>query len=75
MMNIFKILIPKNDAQEVTELESYTLRWEIQANGYDKLSVHHKSFIKKDDAEEYEKQLKSSAKFLGTWVNTKVYRN
>jgi hypothetical protein len=74
-MNIFKILIPKDKAQEVTELESYTLRWEIQANGYDRITVQHKSFIKKDDAEEYEKQLKSSAKFLGTWVNTKVSRN
>ena len=74
-MNIFKILIPKDKAQEVTELESYTLRWEIQANGYDRTKVKHKSFIKKEDAEEFKKQLKSSAEFLGTWVETKITKN
>lgn len=75
-MNILKkLLIPKDNAQEVTELESYTLRWEIQDNGYNALKVFHKSFINKADADEYEKQLKASAKFLGTWVDTKVYKN
>jgi hypothetical protein len=33
-MNIFKILIPKDNAQTVTELESYTLEWRIQGNSY-----------------------------------------
>ena len=74
-MNIFKILIPKEKAQEVTELESWTLKWEIQANGYDRVKVQHKSFIKKEDAKEFKKQLKSSADFLGTWVETKITRN
>lgn len=75
MRNLFKILIPKDNAQEVTELESWTLKWEIQANGYDRRKVFHKAFIDKDDALEFEKQLKSSAKFLGTWVNTYLTKN
>lgn len=74
-MNLFKLLIPKDKAQEVTELESFTLRWEIQGDTYLSKKVYHKSFIKKEDAEEYSKQLKSSAKFLGTWVNTEITRN
>ena len=74
-MNIFKIFIPKDKAQQVTELESWTLRWEIQANGYSAVHVNHKSFIKENDAKEFEKQLKSSAEFLGTWVKTKISRN
>ena len=74
-MNLFKILIPKNDAQEVTELESYTVRWEVEGDVYRNYIVQHKSFIKKSEAEEFEKQLISSAKFLGAWVNTKLYRN
>jgi hypothetical protein len=74
-MILFKRLIPKNDAQEVTVLESFTLRWEIQANGYNDRKVFHKSFIVENDAKEYEKQLKSSARFLGTWVDTKIYKN
>jgi len=68
-------LIPKDKAQEVTELESYTIRWEIQANGYSSVHVQHKSFIKKEDAKEFEKQLKSSADLLGTWVNTSINKN
>lgn len=74
-MNLLKLLIPKDKAQEVTELESYTLRWEIQANGYSSVKVQHKSFLKKGDAQEFEKQLESSADFLGTWVNTKITKN
>ncbi len=74
-MKIFKFLIPKDDAQEITELESFTLRWEIQGDVYQRIIVKHKSFIKEDEAKEFEKQLKSSAEFLGTWVNTKYYRN
>ena len=74
-MNIFKIFIPKDNAQQITELESWTLKWEIQGNGYETVKVFHKSFIYKKDAEEFEKQLKSSAKFLGTWVDTYLTKN
>lgn len=75
MRNIFKRLIPKEDVQEVTELESWTLRWEIQGDMYGSTKVFHKSFIKKDDVDEYEKQLNECAKFIGAWVNTKITRN
>lgn len=74
-MKLFKILIPKEKAQEVTELESWSLRWEIQANGYSSVRVQHKNFIDKEAAKEFEKQLKSSADFLGTWVKTEITRN
>ena len=74
-MNIFKILIPKDKAQEVTELESYTLKWDIQGNGYNDRNVKYKSFIKKEDAQEYEKQLKNSADFIDTWIETNITRN
>ena len=74
-MNIFKRFIPKDNAQEVTELESFTLKWEIQGDSYRSRIVKHKSFIKKEDAEEYSKQLKSSADFLGTWVETRITKN
>lgn len=73
-MNIFKILIPKDKAQEVTELQSWTLRWEINGDGYT-TEIMHKVFIKKEDAEEFEKQLRSSANFLGAWIETKIYSN
>lgn len=75
MRNIFKLLIPKEKAQEVTELESWTLRWEIQGEMYLSVKVFHKSFIKEKDAEEFEKQLKESAKFIGAWVNVYITKN
>lgn len=73
-MKLFKIWIPKNTSQEVTITESYTLRWEIQGEGY-KTKVQHKAFLSKKDAEIYEKELISSANFLGTWVDTKITPN
>ena len=33
-MKLFKRLIPKENAQEVTELQSWTLKWEIQGDMY-----------------------------------------
>ena len=48
MKNIFKILIPKENIQGVTEIESWTLRWEIQGNTYNGRIVKHKSFISKE---------------------------
>ena len=74
-MKLLKLFIPKSKAQEVIELESYTLKWEIQWNGYDQRKTFHKCFIKSEEAEEFEKQLKSSAEFLGTWVQTKITKN
>ena len=37
--------------------------------------VKYKCFIKEVEAIEFIKQLKSSADLLGTWVETKIYRN
>mgnify|MGYP001766316637 CR=1 FL=1 len=74
-MKLFKKLIPQDEAQEVTILQSWTLKWEIQGAMYMSREVFHKTFIKKDEAYEYEKQLKAAAKFLGTWVDTYIYEN
>lgn len=75
MRNIFKKLIPKENSQEVTELESWTLKWVIQGNTYNSTKVFHKCFICDTDAKEYEKQLKSAANLLGTWVDTSITKN
>ncbi len=74
-MNIFKIFIAKDKAQTVTELESWTLKWSIQGSTYMSEIVQHKAFINKKDALEFEKQLKSSADFLGCWVTITIKRN
>lgn len=74
-MKIFKRSIPKEDAQEVTELQSWTLKWEIQGDMYKTRETFFKTFINLAEAKEYEKQLKSSADFLKAWVETYIYEN
>lgn len=74
-MNLFFKKIPINNAQEVIELQSWTITWNIQGDMYKTKKVQHKAFIKKEDALEYIKQLKSSADFLGTWVETDIKEN
>lgn len=74
-MNIFKIFIPKDKAQEVTELESWTIQWKTQGDTYGSTIVNHKAFIKEEEAKEFEKQLIASAKFLNVWVKTNLFHN
>lgn len=75
IMNLFKILIPKEKAQEVTELESYTVTWYVKTGWSDSTRRQAKVFIKKEDAKEFEKQLNESAKFIGCWISTDLSRN
>lgn len=74
-MKLFKTKIPKEDAQEVTELQSWTLKWEIQGDMYDTVKTFFKTFITLAEAKEYEKQLKSSSDLLRAWVKTSIYQN
>jgi len=74
-MNVFKLLIPKEKAQVVEELESFTVSWQYKTGWSGDVHTQHKVFIKKPDAEEFEKQLKESAKFIGCWIETKLKRN
>lgn len=72
---IKKIKIPTSSRQEVNELQSWTVTWEIQANGYCERITFNKVFIKQDEAKEFEKQLKDAATFLGTWVDVSIKEN
>jgi len=74
-MNIFKLFIPKEKAQVVEELESFTVSWQYKTGWSDNVHTQHKVFINKSDAQEFEKQLKESAKFIGCWIDTELNRN
>lgn len=74
MFNIFKIKIPKNNAQEVAELESWTVSWKVRDRGYEYIQFS-KVFIKENEAKEYQKQLTESAKFCKAYIETKMYKN
>jgi len=75
-MNLFKLFIPKEKAQVVTELESWTVSWEVATSlRWGDSKVFNKAFIKESDAKEFEKQLRESASFLNTAIRTEFVRN
>jgi hypothetical protein len=74
-MNIFKLFIPKEKAQVVTELESWTVSWETKTGWSGNTNKKSKVFIKQADAKEFEKQLNESADFIGCWISTDLIRN
>lgn len=74
-MNIFKLLIPKEKAQTITELESWTVTWYIRTGWSDNTKRQAKVFVKNEDAREFEKQLNESAKFIGCWISVDFERN
>lgn len=74
-MNIFKIFIPKDNAQEINELESWTVTWNVLSGWSGSVKVHSKVFVDKKHAKEFEKQLKESAKFIKAPINTEIKTN
>jgi len=78
-MNLFKIFIPKEKQQAVTELESWTIKWSVfnkYVSSYGHLETHHKAFIKEEDADEFKRQLNEQAKFLRTYIEViKIYNS
>ena len=81
MLNIFKtkkITIPVDNAQTVTELESWTIEWNSYKHNmgsYADKKHNAKVFIKESEADEFEKQLNESAKFINSTVYIKKKKN
>jgi hypothetical protein len=73
--NTNALMIPKDNAQVVQVLKSYTVRWQVQANGYMSRDTYHKVFIKTEDVKEFKKQLKHSADFIGASIWIEDYEN
>lgn len=74
-MNLFKLFIPKEKMQTVTELESWTVTWYVKTGWTDNTRRQAKVFIKKEDAKEFERQLLEQAKFIGCWISTDLTTN
>ena len=75
-MKLFKLFIPKEKAQVITELESWTVSWEVPTSiRWGNGRVFNKAFIKEADAKEFKKQLEESASFIKTEIITEIVRN
>lgn len=74
-MNIFKLKIPKENVQEVNELESYSFEWYVKTGWSDSTRRQAKVFISRSEALEFKKQLEESAKFIGCFIRTEIQKN
>jgi hypothetical protein len=82
MFGIFnkkEITIPVDNAQTVTELESWTVEWTSYTNdgwsSYGNKKYNAKVFIIKKDVDEFMKQLDECAKFLNTTIHSSWKKN
>ena len=67
--------MPKENVQTATEVESWTVNWRVKTGWSGDTESRSKVFINYDEAEEFERQLKKQAKFIGCWISTSLYRN
>jgi hypothetical protein len=74
-MRLFKTKIPKEDIQEVSVLESWSVIWYIKTGWSNATERQAKVFIKIEDAEAFKIQLLSSADFIGCWIDVKLELN
>ena len=75
-MNVFKIFIPKEKSQVITELESWTVSWEVAKSiRWGEGSECNKVFINEAEAKEFLKQLIESAAFIKTPIKTEMIQN
>lgn len=74
-MNLFKLLIPKENTQEIQELESWTVTWQVYEGRYMSYDKYSKVFVNKEHAKEFEKQLVESAKFIKAYIKTDLTKN
>lgn len=78
MFNFFKTKIPKDNVTKVTIPQSWTLKWTSYKycfSIYAESKFNVKVFINKDEALEYEKQLKECAKFINSTVSIELTEN
>lgn len=81
MFNLFKtkkVTIPLDNAQTVTELESWTIEWKSYIHYYGRYAEEKhnaKVFIKEEEANEFKKQLEESAKFINSTVYVEKKKN
>jgi hypothetical protein len=67
-MNIKNLFIPKEKAQKVSELESWTIWWEVKTGWSNATERYYKSFIIESEADEFKNQLRESAKFINAYI-------
>jgi hypothetical protein len=76
MLRLFKKLkVPTGDTKEITELESYTVTWEVFQGWSGVYSKYSKVIINQDDALEFKRQLEASAKFIKAPIQTQIIKN
>lgn len=77
-LKVKKITIPKDNAQTVQVIESWTVEWKSYKHYYRTYAdeTHNaKVFLKEEDANKFIEQLKECAKFINSTVYTEKKKN
>ncbi len=74
-MKLINLFIPKDKAQVVSEVESWSVCWFTKTGWANEKKQSAKVFTNKKDAVEFEKQLNESAKFIGCWIEIRLSKN
>lgn len=77
MFKLFKTKIPKDNAQEVILIESWTIEWfSKDYNGFASDQKHNaRVFSNENDMIEFKKQLEECSKFINAGIAIKVKKN
>lgn len=71
-MKIFDFLIPKDKAQTVQVIKSYSVIWYVRSGWSNDTIRYAKTLVDYKQALEFKKQLEESAKFIGAWLEAKI---
>jgi hypothetical protein len=74
-MKLLKLFIPKQKAQVVTEIESWSVTWFFKTGWSDNVTGKTKAFLEENDAKKFKEQLEESAKFIGCWIEVHMVKN
>jgi hypothetical protein len=75
MINSKKIKIPTGDTKDITEIESYTVKWYVYTSNYGDRKTYHKVFLTLKDANEFQSNLLKANELIGGYIYTDVFKN
>ena len=76
MRNIFKLLIPSGETKGISELESWTVSWNIATSRrWGDAKYFNKCFIIEKEANDFKKALEDAALFVKTPIWTDIVKN
>ena len=62
-------------SSDLQKFESYTVEWKVYSSSGYTIITHRKTFVYKEDAEEFKRRLKAAADFIKSWIEVKIVKS